>query len=127
MCLVVVFVDVAAQASGGLLSCLVGGDSYDDFGKVFLTVCGWHLSAVMALAWDRLFRRLLAVLELRGDAFPTARAHQSAVDVARRLLAVAHCVGDVGGTRDQVATGVELAAAGLERVAVDFDRSVFAN
>ena len=45
------------------------------------------------------------------------------VDVAGRLLAVAHGVRDVRGAGDQVAAGVEALTAGLERVAVDLDRA----
>ena len=51
------------------------------------------------------------------------RAHQALVDVAGRLLAVAHGVRDVRGAGDQVAAGVEALAAGLERVAVHLERA----
>src|ERR1035438_4371688 len=72
----------------------------------------------------RLGGRRLVVFKARRQLLNPRLAHQSLVDVTRRLLSITHGIGDVGRSGDKVAPGVELVAARLQRVAVILERAV---
>src|ERR1035437_857275 len=80
---------------------------------------GGHVAAELA---RRPGRRHL-VREGGDQAREPLLVRQPLVDVAGGLLADAHCVRHVRGPGDEVAACIEPLAAGLERVAVDFERA----
>src|ERR1017187_586869 len=123
--LLMVIFDVAPQAAAGFVQGVFGGKPDGGFDEAFGAFPGWEFAGLVPRAFAGLLRSDIAICELGSDAFPSAGAHEALVDGTRGLLAVAHCIGNVGCAADEVATGVELGSAGFQGIAIHLQGAVF--
>src|SRR5512145_1217414 len=119
--------DVAAQASRGLLEGCGGAKAEGHLSEGVCPLCRGPLPRDVAAGFAGLLRWLHGVAERGPERVEPSHAHEALVHVAGGLLAEAHGVRDVGGSRDEVAPGVEALATGLEGVPIHLEHAALAH
>src|SRR5689334_18002687 len=95
----------------------------DHFNLVFDASCGRSCRGVVTFTGARLLGHLLLVDKLWEQPRPTLCTRQALINIAGGFFAVCHCVGNIGGAGDDIASGVEPFSAGSQRKTVHYDRS----